>query len=122
MPCASRDLLTTGPQEVVSGMTDRKSSGGHRVEDVSGLNVMFWTSVCVQVLGFFSAALSRTSVGQGHQTFCQHLFFASFIGVAISTMSCLAMGSLWWVFSAGMLGWMSILATWDPGHSVHETI
>lgn len=103
-------------------MTDRKSSGSLRVENLGGLNVMFWTLVSVQVLGFLSAALARTSIGRGHQTFCQHLFFASFIGVAITTMGCLAIGSLWWVFSAGMLGWMSVMATWDPGHSVHETV
>jgi hypothetical protein len=83
---------------------------------------MFWTLVSVQVLGFLSAALARTSIGRGHQTFCQHLFFASFIGVAISTIGCLAIGSLWWVFSAGMLGWMSVLATWDPGHPMHEHV
>jgi len=41
--------------------------------------------------------------------------------VAISTMSCLAMGSLWWVFSAAMLGWMAVAATFDAGHATAET-
>jgi hypothetical protein len=100
---------------------DRKSSGSIRVEDANGLNLLFWTMVSVQILGFLSASLARASVGQAHQTFCQHLFFASFIGVAIATMSCLAMGSLWWVFSAGMFGWMAIAATWDAGHKTPET-
>lgn len=91
------------------------------MQHVSDLNFVFWALVSVQVLGFLSAMLARTSVGRAHQTFAQHLFFASFIGVAISTMSCLAMGSLWWVFSAAMLGWMAVAATFDAGHATAET-
>lgn len=87
------------------------------MEVASSFNVMFWGMVGIQILGFFSASFARAATNKTYQSLCQQLFFASFIGVAVSTMGCLAVGSLWWVIHAGMLGWMAIAVTWDAGHS-----
>jgi hypothetical protein len=78
-------------------------------------SLMLWTVAGVQLLGFFSALLSRLGEGSCGEGGCQCFFLLCLALVGMATILSLVMGSDGWLSCGVTLSAMVVIALYDRG-------
>lgn len=75
---------------------------------------LFWICTAIQPCGLLSAWLTRRQTGQRQQARSERLFWVLLILVSLATSAAMLQGrGAYWIFGAGTLGVMVLMAVWD---------
>lgn len=86
-------------------------------------SLLAWLVAFIQISGLLSAWLARLSEGSSRQCWCQRLFIGCLAIVGLSLLVGVALGTRYWVASAGTLSAMILAAVWDfSAHARMESL